>query len=89
MNRIFGPDGQLLESAAVRKPSGFLIVDGQTVADTVQCRHCGCHFTMIKGSGVRRGFCTKCMGVTCGRKDCMTECVPVEKRIDRLEKAGK
>ena len=89
MNRIFGPDGQLLESDAVRKPSGFIIVDGQTVADTVQCRHCGHHFTMVRGSGVLRGFCRNCMGVTCGREDCMTGCMPTEKRLDLMEKRGK
>jgi hypothetical protein len=89
LNKIFGPDGRLLDSDPVRKPSGFLLVDGQVVADTVQCPHCGTHFTMVRGSGTRRGFCTKCMGVTCGRLTCNTDCIPKEKRLDLREKQGK
>jgi hypothetical protein len=53
-----------------RKASGFILMDdGNGVIETactLRCVHGGEHFISIKGSGTRRGFCTKCMGVTCG-----------------------
>lgn len=71
---------------SVRRPSGFILVDGQTVADTVQCVHCNAHFIMVKGSGVTRGWCQNCHGMICGPK-CAT-CTPFEQRLDHAEKRG-
>jgi len=51
---------------------------------TAQCCHCGTHFVMRNGSGVRRGWCFKCPGVVCG-PGC-AECVPIEKRLDLAER---
>lgn len=53
-----------------RHPHGIIIVNGQEVATTLQCPHCGGHFISRKGSGHRRTFCLKCMAVTCGRPAC-------------------
>jgi hypothetical protein len=85
MGRIIDP---YANAEAVRRPSGAVIIDGQHCADTVQCCHCGAHFAMIRGSGTKRGFCTKCMGVTCGERKC-DPCVPAEKRLDLWEKQGR
>src|SRR5437879_4074809 len=55
------------------KPSGFIIVDGQEVAHTKQCCHCGIHFVSIKGSGKIRGRCMSCANAwTCGAPACDT-----------------
>lgn len=75
------------KSATALKPKGTVIVtsDLRTVEmDTLQCVHCGCHWTVVKGSGKDRGFCAGCMGPTCGKKGC-DPCVPYEKRLDILE----
>ena len=59
-----------------RKPHGIVIVNGREVATTLQCPHCGAHFVSRKGSGHRRSFCLRCMGVTCGKPACLTTCTP-------------
>jgi hypothetical protein len=58
-----------------RKPHGIVIVNGQEVATTLQCCHCGMHYVSRKGSGIRRGFCLRHMQVTCGQQKCV-ECKP-------------
>ncbi len=72
------------------KQDGVIIADtddGRSETPTYQCCHCGRHFTMRKGSGRIRGFCTKCLRVTCGDKEC-DPCVPFQKKLDLYE-AGK
>ena len=54
--------------------------------DTLQCVHCARHWQVIVGSGRKRGFCMKCMGVTCGSQKCM-DCNPWEKQMDIAEKS--
>jgi hypothetical protein len=81
--------------------SGVLIStphDGgpSVIQDTVSCIHCG--FTWIwgetriagiPGTGVRRGWCTKHMGILCGRPVCVARgCVHRERLLDNME-AGK
>jgi hypothetical protein len=65
--------------------TGAIIVDGVVVAETRQCCHCGGHFQYVRGSGTKRGFCMKCMAMTCGCQKCM-ECLPEEKMLDLYEK---
>lgn len=52
--------------------------------DMQQCCHCGYHFKVVPGSGRVRGFCLKCMQVTCGKPACNT-CLPIEKWLDGVE----
>lgn len=67
---------------------GNIIIDGNEVATTLRCPHCGGHFVSMRGSGARRTFCRKCMAVTCGRQEC-DECRPMEKQLEEIErKAG-
>lgn len=85
-SEVISVEGQKkFEPLSVNKPSGAIILDGQHVADTLQCKHCGKHWIPIKGSGIVRGWCTHCNGVTCGAPDCM-KCVPFEQRLDEVEK---
>ena len=53
-----------------RQPHGLIIVNGQEVATTLKCPHCGGHFVSRKGSGHRRTFCMACHAVTCGNRAC-------------------
>ena len=69
------------------RPRGAIIVDGQHVADTVMCAHCGQHFVMEKGSGRVRGWCAKCDSILCGGANCRA-CIPLEKRLDIRERNG-
>ncbi len=72
------------KAIAVHKPSGHVIVDGNQIADTVQCVHCGAHWVPIRGSGRVYGFCMNCNGKTCGRKSCHA-CVTSEKKLEIRE----
>ena len=64
---------------------GVILEGTREVADTTQCVHCGGHFVMVKGSGVTRGFCMCCGGITCGKRECSTRCVPLEAQLEHLE----
>lgn len=75
------------DSRFERKAHGAFIVDGQEVANTLMCPHCGCHFVSRKGSGMRRTFCVRCMAVTCGKLEC-DPCKPFEKWLEQVEKKG-
>lgn len=66
------------------KVSGLIIVDGIEVAATRQCVHCGGHFVSVKGSGITRGFCRLCKGITCGSHSC-DACIPFEKQLDMVD----
>ena len=79
--------GRPAEPLPVAKPAGFIVIDGVTVADTLQCVHCQAHWVPMKGSGIVRGFCMNCMGPVCGKK-CAT-CTPIKKRIEQAEKRGR
>lgn len=68
-----------------RKPNGTILMDGQEVANTMQCCHCGKHFVSVKGSGTLRGFCRCCMQITCGDSKC-DSCIPFEQKIEEYEK---
>lgn len=76
---------------SVLRPHGILIVtdvDGKEYqADCLTCCHCRRAWVVKPGSGIRRGFCTKCQKVTCGSPEC-DACLPAEKRLDLFE-AGK
>lgn len=63
---------------------GAIIIDGNQTASTIQCCHCGNHYIPKPGSGIRRGFCTKCMRPTCGSAKCHI-CMPFEKQLDLME----
>ena len=72
------------------KAHGALIVEGQEIAHTLQCPHCGSHFISFKGSGHRRSYCFLCgqegkPAVCCGKKSCLPH-VPFEKRLEIVEK---
>ncbi len=64
---------------------GAIIIDGNQAHSTQQCCHCGTHFVMKPGSGIVRGFCRRCMQVTCGRPEC-DACIPFERKLEMYEK---
>ena len=74
-------------------PSGEPIRQGQRLhsdfeadeGDTVMCVHCQMHWIIKPGSGISRGFCANCNGLTCGKRKCETECMPWEKAMEILE----
>ena len=80
----------MYESTA-RKPAGWIqefTKEGEAIEhDTLQCVHCGMHWKVQRGSGKKRGFCTNCMGPTCGQHKC-DPCYPQEKQLDDAEKYG-
>lgn len=39
--------------------------------ETRQCVHCQDTWVYRPGSGARRGFCMKCMGILCGKPECL------------------
>ena len=70
---------------SVKNPHGGIMIDGKHVADTLRCCHCGENWIPVKGSKRQRGFCLKCNDVTCS-PGCA--CIPLEKRLDMIEKRG-
>lgn len=75
-------------SHGVLRPNGTLITtpgDGGRVTfrDTVQCKHCGCHWTHQPGSGKVRGWCCNCNGPVCGPQ--CAECLPFERWLENVE----
>ena len=58
---------------------------GAREADTVQCVHCQMHWIIVPGSGMKRGFCNLCNGLTCGKQKCESECMPWEKQMEIRE----
>lgn len=69
------------------KPQGTVIItdlnNNTQEFDTQCCVHCRKHWIFKKGSGRKRGFCIKCMGPTCGCKEC-DNCIPYEKVIEKI-----
>jgi hypothetical protein len=63
---------------------GAIIVDGQQVAETLQCIHCGMHWVVVHGSGKVRGYCLICREVTCGAEACNVH-APIEERLAYTE----
>jgi hypothetical protein len=65
--------------------SGTILLDGQEVAQTLQCRHCQAHFLNVKIPGQERGWCMRCNGPVCPRKECDV-CTPFEAWLESVEK---
>lgn len=61
---------QYADAKHERKPHGIVFVNGQEVATTLMCPHCGAHFVSRRGSGHRRSFCLKCMDPCCDKPGC-------------------
>ena len=71
-----------------RKPSGAVILfgpDGVTDGETLMCSHCQMHWVIRPGSGTERGWCWRCAGPLCGKKACMSRCIPWEMAIEAME----
>ena len=71
-----------------RKPDGYAVATGPNGVeewDTKQCCHCDKIFPYKKGSGNIRGFCMRCMKITCGNPACV-ECFPMRERLNLYER---
>lgn len=68
-----------------RHYSGTILLDGQEVAQTLQCCHCNCHFLNVKLPGKERGWCMNCNGPVCTNPAC-DACVPFNQWLDNVEK---
>ena len=77
-----------------RRPAGFILVTdidtGKRIfeGEVRQCIHCQYTWRHVPGSGVRRGWCMRCNGFTCGRARCDT-CYHKEKQIEDMEAVGR
>ncbi len=80
------PEG-ISELHKYNKPSGQFIVSdpirGVKEYYSASCCHCGFNWWVIPGSGRKRGWCMKCMHLTCGKKECM-ECVPRQDQLNLM-----
>ena len=78
-----------------KRIAGHFQIDGPLLpgqvaeGDTAMCVHCQRHWRIRPGSGMQRGFCSRCSGPTCGKQACDTRCVPFEKAIERMESIGR
>lgn len=74
----------------LQRPRGNFIESGPSgdvVTPTFQCVHGGEHFTIERGSGIKRGFCHRCVGPTCGSEAC-DRCLPFADLLE-LQERGK
>jgi hypothetical protein len=79
------PSTLIIEPRAARRAAGVAVVNGQEMADTLQCPHCAKHFWLVKGSKKKRHFCMGCMAPTCNEAACRT-CVPWQKKLEFAER---
>lgn len=70
------------------KVAGGIMLDGQQVAESIQCVHCSAHYYPQPGSGKRRGWCMNCKGPICGSPLCDV-CIPTEARLEGWESGEK
>lgn len=84
------------------RPAGTIIIgsldgDRKVEVDTWMCCHCGQHCARTKGiwtapsqtrKPIRRGFCMRCNGPTCGKYSC-DACVPTERKLELCEAGAK
>ncbi len=72
------------------KPSGYSVLshpDGsKKEMEKRQCAHCQFSWIYRPGSGVRRGYCSRCNGLLCGKPQCMEYCIPYINKIEGMEK---
>ena len=54
--------------------------------ETRMCSHCQFKWEYKPGSGIRRGFCTRCNGLLCGKDLCMKYCIPYIEKIESMER---
>lgn len=65
---------------------GGVMLDGKHVADTLWCVHCSASWIVQPGSGKLRGWCVNCKGPLCGSPDCDDKCIPLEMRLQQMER---
>jgi hypothetical protein len=74
------------KKVTMNRPNGWLQTtdfDGKVrEADTWQCKHCGAHHVVHKGSGRLRAFCIECNALIC--PGCAGR-VPLEQYLENLE----
>ena len=75
-----------------RARGAFLFLDESTGqweedAASLKCAHCEFLWQVKPGSGEKRGWCHRCDAPVCGKKLCMTTCVPWEQAMERAESA--
>ncbi len=91
----FGKAPVILERTAPRRVKSSFEIVGPTLpgqesgGDMLQCVHGGEHWVIKPGSGIKRGFCLKCNGPTCGKKACETRCLPMEKAMEDMEREAR
>ena len=77
-------------NATARKPAGNVLITEPGMPakefDTLQCVHCGGQWQVVPGSGILRGFCTRCHGPFCGPQ--CSKCIPHEKWLEQMERLG-
>ena len=75
------------------KPAGYGVFtnpDGsRREIETRMCQHCQMKWEYKPGSGTRRGYCSRCDGMLCGKDLCMRYCIPYMDRIEAMEKGLK
>ncbi len=62
---------------------------GGQQAETRSCVHCQGIWIIRPGSGIHRGYCMSCDGLTCGKFLCETRCLPPEKWAEEQERLGR
>ena len=72
-----------------RRPRGYLRSYGgegpDKESETLSCVHCQMFWEIEPGSGRERGWCWRCAGPLCGKRQCFERCLPWEKACEIIE----
>ena len=76
----------MLQYSGGKNLSGYSILTepGQATVETETLSCCHCQFTwhVSPGSGLKRGWCYLCQKPVCGKKRCLSGCLPWEKQME-------
>ena len=72
------------------KPSGYFSTSDPLTGKKIEgetriCAHCSFTWIYRPGSGIKRGWCTRCNGLLCGQDKCMKFCINSEQRLRGYE----
>lgn len=69
----------------MRKPHGYLVVDGERERDVIRCCHCQQICDVPPGPMQHFPWCWKCGAPTCQSERCTAMCDPWERQLERAE----
>ncbi len=68
-----------------RNYGSVVLIGDREACHLIRCVHCSAHFVNLKLPGKERGWCMKCNGPVCPKKEC-DECYPFMEFLENVER---